>query len=138
MRTETTHLVEELTPAACLAYLTRVPVGRFVFVQAGKPLMLPVNHVVDGESLVFATAPGSKLRAASHDDAVVTYQADDIEPDGTGWSVVVQGRPEVVTDLAEAARLDAMGLGAWADAVPRRRWIRILPTSVTGTHRRLA
>ena len=131
------HVAESLSPTAALAYLTRVPVGRLAFHVAGKPIILPVNHVVDGETIVFATAPGSKLAAARRGGRDVVYEADDLDEHGTGWWVCVRGRLDVVLDVVEAATLDAMGFHPWADKVRRRRWVRLLPTSVTGIHIRL-
>ena len=38
-------------------------VGRIGFVVEGRPLILPVNYLADDDSIVFCTAPGTKLSA---------------------------------------------------------------------------
>ncbi len=43
----------------CLQLLTTVPVGRVSFFAEGEIVVLPVNHVMDGQDPVFRTAPGS-------------------------------------------------------------------------------
>jgi nitroimidazol reductase NimA-like FMN-containing flavoprotein (pyridoxamine 5'-phosphate oxidase superfamily) len=95
---------------------------------------LPVNHVVDGQDVVFRTDRGSKLSAADRRDHVA-FEADDYDPrTRTGWSVLVKGRAEVVREDSEIQRLSRLGLYPWVTAVNRPFWIRIRPTSVTGRH----
>ncbi|HEV2374570.1 MAG TPA: pyridoxamine 5'-phosphate oxidase family protein [Streptosporangiaceae bacterium] len=116
----------------CLIRLASVPVGRVGFVTDGELLILPVNHVVDGQDLVFRTAQGSKLSAAAGQDKV-TFEADAYD-DRTraGWSVLVTGRAELVYEEAEVERLGQLGLHPWPRTVERPFWARIRPSSVTG------
>ena len=53
-----------LSKEECLRRLGTASVGRVAFVDQGEPVILPVNHGMDGEAVVFLTAPGSKLVAA--------------------------------------------------------------------------
>ena len=48
----------------CMQLLSSVPVGRVSFFADGEIVVLPVNHVMDGQNPVFRTARGSKLSAA--------------------------------------------------------------------------
>jgi nitroimidazol reductase NimA-like FMN-containing flavoprotein (pyridoxamine 5'-phosphate oxidase superfamily) len=58
--------MKDLTVRECVDLLAQHSLGRLAFV--GKvgvmPLIIPVNYMVDGETLVFRTDPGSKLTAA--------------------------------------------------------------------------
>lgn len=124
--------LETLPFDACLRLLASVPVGRVGFAMEGEIVILPVNHVVDGQDVVFRTAAGSKLSAAEGQDHVA-FEADSYDPeDRTGWSVLVTGQAEIIYDDAEIERLAGLGLRPWVTAVERPFWIRIRPTSVTG------
>jgi uncharacterized protein len=129
----TDHAGLEILPFdECLRRMASVPVGRVGFFSDGDMIVLPVNHVVDGQDLVFRTARGSKLSAAEGQD-LVTFEADEYcEPTRSGWSVLVTGRAEVVYDEDEVERLSQLGVHPWATAVERPFWIRIRATSVSG------
>jgi uncharacterized protein len=127
------HAGLEILPfGECLRLLASVPVGRIGFLADGELAVMPVNHVVDGQDVIFRTAYGSKLSAAG-EDAVAAFEADHYdEQTRSGWSVLVTGRMEVVLDEAEIQRLSRLGLHPWVTAVQRPFWIRIRPTSVSG------
>ncbi len=124
--------LETLPFEACLRLLASVPVGRVGFYSDGELVVLPVNHALDGQDVVFRTAAGSKLSAAEGKN-LVAFEADDYDPrTRSGWSVLVNGRAEVVYDDAETERLASLGLEPWVTAVERPFWIRIRPISVSG------
>lgn len=124
--------LETLRFDECLQLLASVPVGRIGFYSDGEVVVLPVNHVVDGQDVVFRTGRGSKLSAAEGLN-LVAFEADDYDPQTrSGWSVLVNGRAEVVYEDAEIQRLSCLGLHPWVTEVDRPFWIRIRPTSVTG------
>jgi nucleotide-binding universal stress UspA family protein/nitroimidazol reductase NimA-like FMN-containing flavoprotein (pyridoxamine 5'-phosphate oxidase superfamily) len=126
--------LETLPLEVCLRLLESVPVGRVSFCTDGEVVTLPVNHVVDGQDIVFRTDRGSKLSAADRQDHVA-FEADDYDPrTRTGWSVLVKGHAEVIREDSEIQRLSHLGLYPWVTAVDRPFWIRIRPTSVTGRH----
>jgi uncharacterized protein len=127
------HAGLEILPfETCLQRLATVPVGRVSFFSDGEIVVLPVNHVVDGQAPVFRTADGSKLAAAGCQD-LVAFEADDYdERTRSGWSVVITGRAQVVYDDSEIQRLSGLDLHPWVTAVDRPFWIRIRPTSVSG------
>ncbi len=113
-----------------LRLVASVPVGRVVFTLRALPAVLPVNFVLDGDAIVFRTAPGSKLTAAVR-NAVVAFQVDQIDPQTqTGWSVLVTGRAGEIHDPAEIARLRAR-LKPWAPG-EREHFIRIPTDLVSG------
>lgn len=115
----------------CLEKLASVPVGRVGFLAAGEVEILPVNHVLDGQTVVFRTGVGSKLTGACI-GYPVTFEADAYDArGGHGWSVVVHGHAEVVESGEEIRRLEGMRPGGW-EGGDRPYWIRIRPFSVTG------
>lgn len=124
--------LETLPFDACLDLLGSVPLGRLAFYADGELVVLPVNHVLDGQDIVFRVALGSTLTTAEQQD-LVAFEADDYDPRArTGWSVLVTGRATVVYDEAESQRLGRLGLEPWVRGVPHPFWIRIIPTSVSG------
>ena len=77
----------ELDEAECLRLLTKSEIGRVVFTDAALPAAQPVTYLLDGEEVVFRTAGGSKLAAATR-GAVVAFQVDEIDPSTRiGWAV---------------------------------------------------
>lgn len=118
----------------CLRLLAQTPMGRIAFQADGELVMLPVNHAMDGTSIVFRSATGSKL-AAAEAAAVVAFEVDGFDAElRDGWSVVVSGTAEIVLDADELAQLESYGLQAWSDAKDKPHWIRIRPTQITGRH----
>ena len=116
----------------CLQLLTTVAVGRVSFFADGEIVVLPVNHVMDGQDPVFRTARGSKLSAAEGQN-VVAFEADDYdEHTRSGWSVLVNGRAHAIYERAEIQRLSRLGLRLWVSDTDRPFWIRIRPASISG------
>lgn len=124
--------LEVLDLEECLELLAAVPIGRVAMIDAGEIAVLPVNHVVDGGTVCFRSAPGAKLDAGIMQH-VITFEADDYdESTQTGWSVVVKGRADLVTDDATLERLHASGIRPWSNPTFRTNWITLQPTSITG------
>src|SRR5439155_3593860 len=115
----------------CLTRLRSRYVGRLAFLASGRPLIVPVNYLVDGEDIIIRTDPGSKLRAAARRQEVAfeVDQSDALYQDG--WSVVVQGRAEEVVRADEIERLRSLTLVPWARG-DRSHWIRIRPDVISG------
>ncbi len=94
--------------------------------------MLPVNFTLDSDgSVVLCTYAGSDLVRAV-DGVVVAFEADDFHAGRrSGWSVVVTGRAEAVTDPGEHERLLRTGPRSW---MPLRDgvFVRIESEMVTG------
>jgi len=125
------HGLEVLGLQDCLDLLASRPYGRLAYLDAGGPSIVPVNHVVDGSTVVIRSLDGGKLGAAIF-ERPVAFELDDLDPaTRTGWSVVVRGRAEVVDD-AEAGRL-AADLDSWAvQPGARTTWVRIVADEVSG------
>jgi nitroimidazol reductase NimA-like FMN-containing flavoprotein (pyridoxamine 5'-phosphate oxidase superfamily) len=123
--------LEVLSRDESLALLASVPVGRVVFTDRALPAILPVNYVVDDDTVVFQTGAGSKLAAATR-EAVVAFEADSFDEDArSGWSVMVLGRSQVVEDDREIERLAALHLQPWAPE-SRPHFVKIQMAQVTG------
>jgi len=97
--------LEHLQPEECWRLLRATPVGRNRVLVDSAPAIYPVNHLVDGESIVFPTSPGSKLRDLDRSPSVC-FQIDGIDPSShTGWSVLVKGRATIVRGSDEIRRV---------------------------------
>jgi uncharacterized protein len=125
--------LEVLTFHEALSLLASVPIGRVAFVDNGEPVVLPVNHAMDGKAIVFRTSYGSKLDAAWW-QMPVAFEVDSYdEASRTGWSVLVKGYADLVVDDDEIDRLDTLDLRPWAYDVDRStHWVRIHPSEVSG------
>ncbi|GAA1521318.1 pyridoxamine 5'-phosphate oxidase family protein [Kribbella lupini] len=106
--------LEILTAEESRKLLASVPVGRLVFTLGGLPAVRLVNFLVDRDTIVIATGPGDKYRAAERGD-VVAFEADDIDPDRhLGWTVTVIGHLSVVSPEDTARLQRALPLHPWA------------------------
>jgi nitroimidazol reductase NimA-like FMN-containing flavoprotein (pyridoxamine 5'-phosphate oxidase superfamily) len=117
----------------CLRLLATRQLGRLGFVLGGLPEVLPVNYVLDGEAVVFATAEGSKLRGVTR--GPVVFEVDDTDAASrSGWSVIVHGLAEELTGFDSPALVDrvrALPIEPWAPG-DKPHLVRIRPRSITG------
>lgn len=117
----------------CMRLLTgHVPrIGRVGFLAEGRPVILPVNYVFHEGSVVFRSDPGAKVTAAAS-GAHVAFEVDEIDTNWEeGWSVLVQGRAEEVTDPDELDRLEGLPLRPWGPG-PKASYVRIMSTQISG------
>ncbi|MCL2784514.1 MAG: pyridoxamine 5'-phosphate oxidase family protein [Propionibacteriaceae bacterium] len=88
----------------------------------------PVNYAVDGESIVFRTADGSKLsNLKAH--SLVTFEIDHWG-ETAGYSVVARGHAAPITDPDEIAQVEALRLKPWVPTV-KTTFVRIFVHSIT-------
>lgn len=124
--------LEVLSVEECMELLTTVPLGRVAMIDGGEIAVLPVNHVVVDGRVCFRTASGAKLDAGIMQH-VATFEADDYDEEAeTGWSVVVKGRVDLVTDPDELERLHDSGVRPWTNPGFRTNWVTLHATDVTG------
>ncbi len=113
----------------CLELLARSEVGRVAFGDSEGPVVLPVNHVMVGERIVFRTAPRTAM--ADHvGTGPVSYQIDEFDTyNSSGWSVLARGTAEFV----DGVWLNAHDLKPepWADG-QRTLFVCITPSQITG------
>ena len=122
----------ELGRPECLDLLRGARIGRVVLSVACIPVALPVNLSVLDEDVIFLTDSGSKLTAAV-DGQVVSVEADDIDlMDRTGWSVLVTGTAQLVTEPA-VIEWASSRLQAWAPG-PHPVLVKVPTTLISGRH----
>ena len=123
--------IEILDREQCLDLLRTVRVGRLVFSEDGLPAVQPVNFRPHLGHVVIRVAGGAKLDAATG-NAVVAFEADDLDPDlRSGWSVTVVGHAELIVGVDELVAVSGTWLQPWVDG-RRDRFIRIRTEKVTG------
>lgn len=121
--------LEVLSTDECWHLLRESPLGRVAFVDAGEPMVFPVNHAVVGHRVTFRTAHGALLHEAFM-DSPVAYEVDGYDAaDRSGWSVLVRGQASLADDDIDA---EGLGLEPWADAVDRDDVVTILVEEITG------
>lgn len=103
------RLLEQLTRTKALELLSSVPLGRLVFTHQAIPAIRPVNHLVEGESVIVRLSSGAAITsAAGRSGMVVAYEADEIDAaTQLGWSVIVVGTARLLSDEIAAARYRA-------------------------------
>jgi uncharacterized protein len=131
MATDSEEGVLVLATDACWELLRSTDVGRLAVTVAGDPDIFPINYVVDGGTIVFRTAPGTKLASVVVGQAVA-FEVDGHEPEaGQAWSVVVKGRGEQITRSQELIDTTDLPLFPW-QAGPKHRFVRIVPADISG------
>jgi uncharacterized protein len=124
----------ELDRAECLRLLGATGLGRVVVSVPGwDPVIRPVNYVFDqsSQSVLIRSAPGSKLFALLHSGRAA-FEIDGIDRgERSGWSVIIIGVTEEITNPAELRRIDSLGLEPWAPG-DKGQWIRIRANAVSG------
>ena len=126
--------LEEIGRDECLELLSSQLMGRLAVADHGAypPHIVPVNFVLDGDQVVFRTNFGLKFQLSVLAEHSVSFEADEVDAEGhMAWSVVVQGRAELLADDDVAALPLAPWLHPWAPG-ERAHWVRIVPYTVTG------
>lgn len=130
--------IELIDREVCLDLLRADEIGRLAVIDGGRPIIFPVNYVVDGEHIVFRTAPGTKLDEGPRSPAC--FEIDEFDrTHHAGWSVVVKGRLEEVTPYNGAlfARASELPVHPWAEG-SKEHLMRLVPASITGRRIRSA
>lgn len=126
---ENADVITFLSDRQCWDRLAEQQLGRLV-THVGDVLdIFPVNYTVDGESIVFRTAEGSKLTELSINDQVLFEVDDYTETDA--WSVVVRGTAARLETAEEVNAADALPLKPWIPTL-KYNYVRIVPASLSG------
>jgi len=125
--------VEKLTTAASVALLRDHHFGRLAFMDSVgvMPLIIPVNYLLQDDMVFFRSDAGSKLAAAIR-GAPVAFEVDGVDKEHQfGWSVVVRGQADQVSDERQLAQLRQTPLLAWA---PRAEphYVRVTASMLNG------
>lgn len=123
--------MEHLTEHECWELAAAAPIGRLGVLVDSAPEIYPVNHAVDGTSIVFRTDEGSKLRGLDRSPSV-SFEVDGIDEGARGgWSVLIKGRATEITSVDDLLTVEELPLTFWGPG-NKSHWIRIVPTEVTG------
>ena len=120
--------VIELSEQRCWSLISGAGVGRLGVSIDEQPEIFPVNYFADGQTLVFRSADGTKLRSLFSNRRVV-FEVDSL---GTlhNWSVTIKGLAQVKkSTYVNRAAEDA--LPPW-NPVTEYYFVEIMPTSITG------
>jgi uncharacterized protein len=131
------RVYEELSVGECLQLLGAHNFGRLAVIVDGQPIVFPINYALEGDAVVFRTAPGTKLSGAAL--GRVAFEIDEVdEATQTGWSVIVQGVGNEITSTIDerSERLRALEVQPWVPG-ERAHWVGILAQSVTGRRLRV-
>ena len=125
----------DIAPDECRRMLAAAAGGVGRIALSGHPAMIrPVNYAFDDEtqSVVFRSALGSRLREGLG-SGTAAFEIDGTDPvERAGWSVIMVGEAEEVTDPAEIDRLEDFELEPWDRPGLKTHWVRIRATSVSG------
>jgi len=114
----------------CEDLLAEAELGRVAFVECGRPVVVPVNFAVQDDAVVVRTAEDTRLATAAG-RSELCFEVDGIvRPSRTGWSVVVAGVAERVTDPLRQARIRTL-LEPWAPG-EQSVYLRLPLTGMTG------
>jgi nitroimidazol reductase NimA-like FMN-containing flavoprotein (pyridoxamine 5'-phosphate oxidase superfamily) len=105
--------VTVLTDTQCLTLLSQQRIGRVSVTQDALPVIVPVNYVADGMSVVFRTHQGGILARAC-DGNVIAFETDEFSSAAdAGWSVLIVGVARLLTP-SESKRALTLGLASSA------------------------
>jgi uncharacterized protein len=122
-----------ISPEECRRHLARERLGRLAVIVAGRPEIFPVAYVFDGEcdEVAFPTFEGTKMTGALT-WPVVAFEIDGLDENGTGgWSVIVHGHAEEVTEPDRIEHLRQRRGVPWRNELTAR-WVRIAADEMTG------
>ena len=120
----------ELDEQDCLRRLRETRFGRVALSSGALPVILPIHYALLGDDPVFRTDFGTKLLAATAGQ-VLCLEIDDVDPEAhTGWSVLVTGRAEVITQPDDLAAAKQLPLRPWTGSGDA--YVRIACTLVSG------
>lgn len=119
----------QLDESECWQRIASAPYGRIAAGAAGQIDIFPVNHAVANGTIVFRTAPGTKLLELTIHDRVV-FEVDGAD-EAEAFSVVVKGDAEEFDRQGEVFAAEALGIVPWAPE-EKDRWVRIIPAEISG------
>ena len=123
----TDHDLHVLPEAECYLLLHSRTLGRVGIHLDDQLTILPVYYAVMDHDVVFRTAPGTKLDAATLATNMV-FEVDNASP---GWSVLVRGHAQEISDPDAAVHAQSL-LGHDWPAGEREHYVRLVTEEITG------
>jgi len=121
----------QLSHQECWSLLREASVGRLAVWHGDGPDIFPINYATDHGTVIFRTAPGTKLAAALSDNPVA-MEADGIDPQvGEAWSVVIRGKAELLTQTDDVLNTFSLPLSPLQDG-KKDHFVRVVPESISG------
>lgn len=124
--------ITDMTTEECWEELRRHEFGRLAFSVVDEQHITPINYAVDHQgarpSLLFRTAPGTKLLAVAL-GSEVAFEIDEFG-DETAMSVVIRGSARLLEE-DEEHRAENLPLRPWVDTL-KYNVVEIVPDEVTG------
>jgi uncharacterized protein len=121
-------IIVELSQEECWAALCAEEFGRLAYLLGDEVNLVPLNYTVDGDTLLFRTAEGSKLLGiVMHPDVV--FEIDTYDED-SAQSVIVRGKARLLEE-DEAHRADTTPLRPWLPTL-KYNVVEIEPVATTG------
>ncbi|MFD2675118.1 pyridoxamine 5'-phosphate oxidase family protein [Gulosibacter bifidus] len=105
------------TEAEARQLLASQTVGRLVERIGEHVEIFPINYAIEGDLLIFRTAPGTKLAAAVAADEV--FLQTDYVSETEAWSVIVTGAARILDRDDEIERAEQLDLRPLVPSVKR-------------------
>jgi hypothetical protein len=121
--------VEELSDASCWQLLRSSDFGRLAVSVDHIAHIFPVDYFCEDQAIFFRSALGGKLDDIAR-NSIVAFEIDG-RSDAEAWSVVANGRAELVLDQAGIARADRGALPPWIPTAPYI-YVKITPAYLRG------
>ncbi|GAA0415425.1 helix-turn-helix domain-containing protein [Streptomyces luteireticuli] len=120
-----------LSEHECWERLGTHGIGRLGLSAGTGTVVLPVNFLVDARTIVYRTDTDGAAAVTAGDQ--LAFETDHIDEHlSNGWSVLVQGTADHITDPHAVNTLgERPGAQPWAGG-KRDLWIRIVPGEVSG------
>jgi nitroimidazol reductase NimA-like FMN-containing flavoprotein (pyridoxamine 5'-phosphate oxidase superfamily) len=97
----------------CLRLLSTAHFGRVALTVGALPVIFPIHFTLFDGDPVFRTDPGAKLMAASNGNILCLEADHSDELSHRGWSVMVTGPADVITDERDLDRVRDLPLRPW-------------------------
>lgn len=126
-----TDRIVEITQHECMELLAANHFGRVAVNDDDGPVVLPVNYLLDGDSVLFRSGVGTKLEAGVR-GSPASFEIDAIvERTRTGWSVLARGTLTDVYDPDELERARRLPVAPFTGG-DRPYYLRLLIYRVSG------
>jgi nitroimidazol reductase NimA-like FMN-containing flavoprotein (pyridoxamine 5'-phosphate oxidase superfamily) len=127
-------MTENISPVTLLStdkawdLLAGQRIGRLAIQADVGVEIFPINYALDGESIVFRTAEGTKLSALIA-SSLVTFEVD-VWSERSGYSAVARGHATPITDPDEITQVEALKLRPWVPTV-KTHFVRMVVDTIT-------